>query len=285
MLEFVTDSLLPAALFTMMLGVGASTSFRDYVELAATPRPLLVGVLSLVAISPALGLAVASLLPMPAELAIGLVLLASCPGGLFSNYMTALGKGAVPLSIGLTATVSLIYVFTAPAWAGLAIDWFGDADVSVQVPYSRILVPLLLFLLIPVLLGMTSRSRWPGTTAKWEKFVRELGGMTAIACFCLIVYSQKDVLVENASLSLVPVVVFNLTLVGIGILVAWTLKLDAKAGLAYLVEHTIRQEGTGIYIAASVIGSLTATWPMLINTVVGMTVSMILVLLARTILR
>jgi BASS family bile acid:Na+ symporter len=74
-------------------------------------------------------------------------------------------------------------------------------------------------------------------------------------------------------------------MVGLGMFIAWVLKLNVETALAYLVEHTIRQEGTGIYIAISVVGSSTATWPLLINTVVGTTVGVVMVVVARRLIR
>jgi len=103
MLSAVTGIVLPMALFTMMLGLGSSVSLSDFVIAWRRPRALLLGLLSGVAIVPLLAFLALRSLHLEPDLAFGLLLVASCPGGLFSNYLTALARGQVALSISLTA--------------------------------------------------------------------------------------------------------------------------------------------------------------------------------------
>ena len=286
LLNLVTETLLPIALFTMMFGIGASTSSRDFFSILATPKSLIVGVCSLSIISPLLGLTIAWALKLPAELSLGLVLLASCPGGLFSNYMTALGRGALALSISLTLATSLIYIFAAPIWVQLGASFFGnDVHEIIVIPYDKILKPLLVFLLLPVALGLFFRLKCPDLNTKTNKVVRDIGGVAAILCFILIIYEQRSTFIENFNLSFPPVLIFNLATVSIGLVLARLVALNPEDVTALLIEHTIRQEATGIYIAIAVLGSLTSTMPLLINTIIGMGISMFIVLIARRVVR
>jgi bile acid:Na+ symporter, BASS family len=92
MLDFFTHILLPIALFAMMFGVGITLRTTDVVLVSKKPRALLAGAFSLMVLGPFVAFGISRGLDLPSDLTVGLVLLASCPGGLFSNYMCWLGS-------------------------------------------------------------------------------------------------------------------------------------------------------------------------------------------------
>src|SRR5690606_28072981 len=110
----LTEIGLPAALFVIMVGMGMTLTPRDFHEVLVAPRATLFGLLAQVLALPVISFGLAWLLSLPPALAVGLVVIAACPGGTTSNLFAYLGRGDVALSIILTVLASLITIITLP---------------------------------------------------------------------------------------------------------------------------------------------------------------------------
>jgi len=281
MLDLVTAFILPIALFIMMLGVGSTIHSHQLAVLVHRRGMILAGVGSMALAGPLLAFCIARILALPNELAIGLILLASCPGGLFSNYLTLLSRGEIGLSVCLTAVVSLIYVATGPMWAEWALLGLENSDKDVSVPYTHIMRPLVLFLLLPICLGMVLRGICSSKFRRVLDVFPDLGGVLAIFCYVIIVYAQRDTIVDGLVTVLPAVVILNLLLILLCIGLSYLFKLSWREFTALCIEHLIRQEGTGIYIAIAFVGSLESSLPMLVNSLTGLFFSSLIIVFGR----
>ena len=109
-----TAILLPLALATVMLGMGLSLLPVDFKRITLYPKAVAVGTVCQILLLPLIGALIALVVPMQPGIAVGLIILAVCPGGPSSNLVTYLAKGDVALSVSLTAVSSVITVFTIP---------------------------------------------------------------------------------------------------------------------------------------------------------------------------
>jgi BASS family bile acid:Na+ symporter len=280
-LSAVIGTLLPAALFAMMLGLGSSVIVAEFVAAWRQPRALLLGAISGILLVPTLAFVALRALDLPADLALGLLMVATCPGGLFSNYLTSLARGHVALSISLTAVGSIAYVFTLPLWVGYGLQSFAGQSGPLTVPFERIFLPLVSFLLVPVAIGVVLRSTRPALVARYGDRLRDLGAITAILCYLAIVYEQRDTLRATVSAALPLVVVFNLAALALIVVLSQTCRLTRRETVTLAIEHVIRQEGTAIYVAVVLLARAAASLPLLVNTLVGLSFGLVLVLVSR----
>lgn len=281
MLNSITGILLPIALFTMMLGLGSSVGISDFVTAWRRPYALLLGLLSGVIIVPSLAFLALRSLHLQPDLAFGLLLVASCPGGLFSNYLTALARGQIALSISLTAAGSIAYVFTLPVWVQLGSQAFTQGSSDIVVPFARICLPLVSFLLVPVAIGMLLRSKAPKLLERYGDRVRDVGALTAIACYFAIVYEQRETMLETVAAALPIVVIFNLAALLFIIAAATMCRLTRTERITLAIEHMIRQEGTAIFVSVVLLERASATLPLLVNTLVGLCCALLVVAVSR----
>ena len=144
----VTDVILPIALFLMMSGMGLSLEIIDFRRILEYPKAAIIGIASMLILIPALGFAIATCASLSPEMAVGLILVATCPGGMFSNLLTHFGKANLALSVGMTAFVSSIYVFSIPFWTRFALEQFAAESTHVAPPIEKTIVPLFLFVLV-----------------------------------------------------------------------------------------------------------------------------------------
>lgn len=277
----VTEAVLPLGLFLMMFGMGLSLTRADFSRVLQAPKPALVGISSLLILVPSVGFALATVFDLPAELAAGLVLVAACPGGMFSNLMTDYARGNLALSVTLTAVTSVVSIFTIPGWTGLALRHHLGQQTAIALPFAQTLVPLLLFVLLPTALGMLVRSKAAAWASANTERIKNAAAAIVLVIMIYLASVQESEAIDNLPSLIAAVIVLNVTSVAIGATMAWMTRLDRPDRVAVAIEHAVRQEGTGIYIAASLIGSPMMALPLMLNSAVGMTIAVIVVLRQR----
>jgi BASS family bile acid:Na+ symporter len=173
MLTPLETKLLGVMMMVIMLGMGASLTFRDFLIAFRKPQGIGVGLLCQYGIMPFLGYALAMVLGLPPALAIGLILMGCMPGGTTSNIFTYFSKGALALSIMMTSVSTLIAVIAVPA---LIEFYSGLAGISGQykIPAANVF-QVLVILLVPTVIGMVIRKVNPNVGATIELIGSMLG--------------------------------------------------------------------------------------------------------------
>jgi BASS family bile acid:Na+ symporter len=181
--NFFTAVLLPIGLAIVMLGMGLTLLPEDFQRVTRYPKAVAIGLVSQLLFLPIVGFLVASIVPMQPEIAVGLMVLALCPGGPSSNMITYLAKGDVALSVTLTALSSAITVFTIPIFANLSLQYFAGQDAAIALPIGQTMLQIFVIALVPIGLGMLIRQEFPNLARRLEKTVNRL----AIAFLALII--------------------------------------------------------------------------------------------------
>lgn len=169
--EALTSIGLPIALILIMTGVGMSLVPADFARIFKQPKSFLVGAFCQMLLLPLLAIAVIALTNLQGELAIGLFILSLCPGGTTSNLYTYLAKGDVGLSVSLTAVIGFITPFTIPLFASWAFVFYSDAQQGFSLPIVSTWIKLFVITVLPVLIGMAIRAKWPTLAQNLQRSV------------------------------------------------------------------------------------------------------------------
>jgi BASS family bile acid:Na+ symporter len=148
----VESVLIPIQLFLAMLGMGATLTVRDFLNMVRHPGGVLLGLGQQWLMVPLAALALIALFDLSPGWAVGLLLVAVTPGGAFSNLLTFLGRGHTPLSISVTLVATLACIFTAPFILRLSVSSVLPPDFSL--PAGRIILEVCTYLVVPLGLGM-----------------------------------------------------------------------------------------------------------------------------------
>jgi BASS family bile acid:Na+ symporter len=181
--SFFTAVLLPTGLAIVMLGMGLTLLPEDFQRVTRYPKAVALGLTGQLLILPIVGFSVTSVVPMPPEIAVGLMVVAICPGGASSNLITYLAKGDVALSVTLTALSSAITVFTIPVLGNLTLRHFIGQNAAIALPIGQTMLQIFLMTIVPVILGMLIRQQFPDLARRLEKVTNRL----AIAILFLII--------------------------------------------------------------------------------------------------
>ncbi|MDF3123829.1 bile acid:sodium symporter family protein [Rheinheimera sp. 1928-s] len=171
MFEALTQIGLPIALILIMTGVGMSLRPANFAEVARQPKAFFVGALAQLLLLPLCALGVIYQFELQGELAVGLFILALCPGGTTSNLYSYLCKADLGLSVALTALVGFITPFSLPLLAVWAIEHFLGENTALQLPLLKTWLTLMIVSVFPVLLGMWFNFKWPERSHRIQPFI------------------------------------------------------------------------------------------------------------------
>jgi bile acid:Na+ symporter, BASS family len=177
------QALLALMIGVIMLGMGASLTFNDFALAIKKPFGLLIGLVSQYGFMPLIGFILAVTLPVPPEVAIGLLIMGCMPGGTTSNIFTYFSKGNLALSVLMTVNSTIIGVVMIPLLLVFYLALLQAAGVNAQVPRENIIVTLIL-LLVPVAIGMVIR-RWNANVGALVELAGSALGVAFIALLLL----------------------------------------------------------------------------------------------------
>ena len=163
---------LPLSLFLVMWGLGLSLDVSDFKLATTRPKAVLIGLGFQLLGLPLVAFAVATMFRLNPVLSVGLMIIALCPGGVTSNMFSFLARGNVALSIVLTAIVSLVTPLTIPLALNTAAGLFLGSGMEVVLPVQKTIMTLVAITVLPIVLGMMIRRRFPGFAERSDRPVR-----------------------------------------------------------------------------------------------------------------
>lgn len=190
--ELIKSLLLPAALIFIMFGMGMSLTPADFKRVILSPKAKLVGLFCQLIGLPLLAFGIALALRLPGDLAVGLMLIAACPGGPTSNIITHLSRGDTALSVSLTAASSLVTVFSIPIVVGTSIRYFLGDTATLVLPFWKTVLQLVVVTILPVLLGMWANAARPVLCRSLESIFQKISLGFLVLVIVIAVAREQD---------------------------------------------------------------------------------------------
>jgi len=194
-MEIVTN-ILPLALAFIMLTLGLSLTGQDFIRVINQPKDFLIGLLSQIILLPIVAFIIIKIWPISPELAIGVMIIASAPGGVTSNILTSLARGDVALSISLTAIVSLLSVITVPFVVVTSLALLELDNVPKNISLLGMAIQMFLIVAVPTILGMLIRKFAINFTLKFEKIAKKISVILFILVLAGAIVSEKNNIVR-----------------------------------------------------------------------------------------
>ncbi len=236
----------------IMFGMGMTLTLNDFGEVFRQPKSVLIGVLSQFIVMPLLAYALAKGLNLPPEIAIGVILVGSCPGGTSSNVMTFLAKGNTALSVAVTSVSTLLAPILTPAIIYvLASEWL-------EVSASDMFMSVVKIVLVPIILGLIVQF-FLKEQAKKSADIMPLVSVIAIVMIVMaVVAGSKEKIIESGLLIFAVVILHNGLGYLFGFLIAKMFKLNYADQKAISIEVGMQNSGLGAALAAAHFSPLAA---------------------------
>lgn len=251
--NIISDVFLPLALFVIMLGMGITLVPNDFKKVVAFPKAAIIGLVNQLIFLPLIAFAICIVLGLKAELAVGLMILAACPGGATSNLISHLAKGDVALSISLTAITSFITVLTIPLIVNFSLAYFMAESGYVKLPVLKTIGQVVGITILPVSIGMTIRKFKSKLADKVESPVKILSAVFLVLIVLGVVLSNRENLVDFFVQVGVATLALNVITLSLGYFSAHIFKLSPDRKRTISIETGIQNGTLGIAVAASIL--------------------------------
>ena len=239
------------ALAIIMFGVAIGITIDDFKRLINNPKILFTGIFSQFILFPALTFLFVILLKPTPSIALGMFMVAACPGGNISNFMTQMAKGNAALSVSMTAFATLISVVMTPLNFQIWSNLYEPTAVileSVEMNPFKLGKLVVLILGIPLVLGMLFRSWKPTLALKVMKILKPFSILVFMALIVIAFSKNLSIFLEHIHYVLLIVIAHNLLGYILGFYFAKTMKLNFKNQKTLSIETGIQNAGLGLLL-------------------------------------
>jgi len=258
--EVLKQVALPLALFAVLFGMGLSLVPEDFRRVLRHPKAKLVGLTCQLVMLPVVAFALALLFRLPGELAVGLMVLAACPGGATSNVITHLSKGDTALSVTLTAISSMVCVFTIPWIVGWSMEWFMGGSAAVQLPFWKTLGQLTAVTILPIVCGMALRAARPALARKLER-PASIFALVFLALIITAAVAREKDLAHQFAVAGPAAITLNIVTMVLGFAAGWAFGLPKSQRITISIEAGIQNGTLALAISLGLLESARIAMP------------------------
>ena len=243
------------AILTYTLGL--SLKLDDFRLLIKRPLPMFVGLFGQLILLPVIAFVIAYYSNLPVIFFVGVVLIACCPGGPSSNIFTYVAKGDVALSVSMTAVSSIVTLFTLPFIMALTVDFAlaqGMTDTilgRVELPVGNLLIQNVVLMLIPIILGVSTKFYFKNAAVKLEKVLSKFAFPALIFLATIFFVKHYHNIANHLDKLGLCVLALVLIAVATSSLLSTLFKQSSKIKRTIVIEVAMQNAAQAIAIASS----------------------------------
>ncbi|MBQ4404876.1 MAG: bile acid:sodium symporter family protein [Selenomonadaceae bacterium] len=252
---------IPMLLGVIMFGMGMTLRVEDFKEIFRRPRDVLIGLLAQFTIMPLLAYVLAKIFQLPPELAAGVILVGTCPGGTASNVMTYLAKGDLALSVSMSMASTIFAPIVTPL-----LTWLL-AGAWVDVYFFDMMLSIVQVVIAPILLGIIVNNLFAYFVRRVVKFLPLVSIVAILLIVGGVVSVNADKILQTGLLVMLIVVLHNLCGYGLGFCAAKIFKMNVAKTKAISIEVGMQNSGLAVSLAmvhfsatAAIPGALFSVW-------------------------
>lgn len=242
------------AIAFIMFGVALGLTKQNFIDLFKSPKPALTGIISQFVLLPFFTFLLVWIVnPLPG-LALGMILVAACPGGNLSNFFSSIGKANVALSISLTIAASLLAVIFTPfnfEFYGGMLDDTSSILTKVNISFFDMAKIVFFIIGLPLIAGILFREKFPEMTKKIQKIIRYISFLILIALTALAFVANYELFLEYYHYIIALVLVHNALAFSVGYIFSRIMKLNIPDSRSITIETGIQNSALGLVIIFS----------------------------------
>ena len=277
----IVTTIAPIALALLMLGLGASLTFRDFLNVFKHPKDFFIGFVCQLIILPLVGYSLIIILKVPIELALGVMLIAAAPGGVTSNVLTKFADGDVALSISLTAFMSLLSIISVPFIIFQAIDLLNIDYVEKEISIIGISLKMFFVVTVPVILGMIIRKFAGEFINRNVRNIQRISIFLFLVIFIAIYVEEWNSIVMFVTTAGTVAFALNISMMIIGYYVAKFLASGVAQRRCISLECGLQNGTLAVFVGTQLFDDMVYMVPTAAYALIMMTTSIIFVLILR----
>lgn len=240
-------------LVAMMFAMGLGLKIGDFSRVLRNPLAAAVGLGGQIIVLPLVAIGIILLIQPSPWVAVGLMIIAACPGGATSNAFSYMAKGDVALSISLTAVSGVCAFLTTPLIVSIGAQMFGEGDARVSLSFLDTSLRILLTTALPVSLGMIARAK---VSLPWERISRWIFGLGLLAVLgpsVRIIFNNAEMMANSLGSAAIGAVALNASMMTIGFFMAALARLPETQRRTISIEIGIQNFALAVVIIMSIL--------------------------------
>ena len=254
-MDNISNAILALSLIIIMFGMGLSLTIQDFKQVFVRPKAIVVGLLCQLVLLPLSGFALINIFDLPPAIAIGIIILAACPGGPTSNLITHLANGDTALSVSLTAISSLITLVSIPFIINLGLQHVLGEGTLIQLDVLQTILQVFIIVILPVALGMFIRLKKQDFAQRMEGPVKKISGIFFVLVLCAVIFKERATILAHIQTAGGVAIALNLITMTIGYVLGSLFSLPLKQRISITIEGGIQNGTLGISVATILLGN------------------------------
>ncbi|WP_157150076.1 bile acid:sodium symporter family protein [Brachyspira sp. SAP_772] len=248
--SFIKTSYVNYLLMIVMFGMGLTLKLEDFKVVFTRPKDIIIGAIAQFTIMPLLAFLLSIIFKLPAELAVGVILVGTCPGGTSSNVMTYLAKGDVALSVGMTSVSTILAPFATPL---LTLLYAGQ---KVDVNAVSMFISIVQVVILPIFLGFIINKFFYKFTNNIKEILPLISVLAIVAIVAAVVSANSQRLMQVGYLVIIVVMLHNCLGYLLGYILAKLFRLNNAKCKAVSIEVGMQNSGLATSLAATHFASM-----------------------------
>jgi len=279
----IATTIAPIALAIIMLGLGLGLTVDDFLRVVKIPRDFLVGFLCQVILLPIIAFILIKIIPMPIEIALGVMVIAAAPGGVTSNILTKFANGDVALSVSLTALVSIFSILTVPLIIFTSADLLGVSEINREISMASMSIKMFFVVTIPVIFGMIIRSFMTDFIVSKTLLIQRISVILFMIVFISIWVEEWDRIISFISRAGLVSFILNIVMIFTGYYVAKYLTSGVAQRKCISLECGLQNGTLAVFVATQLFDDIVFMVPTAAYALIMFVTSIFFVLIVRKI--
>ena len=279
----IATKIAPIALAIIMLGLGLGLTTNDFLRVVKIPRDFLVGFLCQVILLPIIAFILIKIIPMPVEIALGVMIIAAAPGGVTSNILTKFANGDVALSVSLTAIVSILSILTVPLIIFTSADLLGVSEINREISMLSISMKMFFVVTIPVIFGMIIRSFMTDFIVSKTLFIQRISVILFMIVFISIWVEEWDRIISFITRAGLVSFILNIVMIFTGYYVAKYFTSGVAQRKCISLECGLQNGTLAVFVATQLFDDIVFMVPTAAYALIMFVTSIFFVLIVRKI--
>ena len=243
----IIDIFLPVSLMFIMFTLGIGLTVENFKNIIAQPKALILGLVNQMLLLPLIAFFILLIIKLPSEMAVGMMILACCPGGVTSNMLTKLAKGDTALSISFTAIVSIISVITLPIIVSFSMEYFlGSNAPSINI--LSLGMTMFCITTIPVGIGLFINTKYHDFSVSFSIIANKISTILFVIIIAGALTSEWEAFINNLNLLGPAIIALIFLMLFIGYYSASLFNLNKEKSITIAIESGIQNATVGITI-------------------------------------
>ena len=279
----IATKIAPLALAIIMFGLGLGLTLNDFLRVIKIPRDFIVGFICQVILLPIIAFLLIKIIPMPLEIALGVMIIAAAPGGVTSNVLTKFANGDVALSVSLTAIVSILSILTVPLIIFTSADLLGVSEINREISMTSISLKMFFVVTVPVIFGMIVRSLMTDFIVSKTLIIQRISVILFMIVFISIWVEEWDKIISFITRAGLVALILNIVMIFIGYYMAKYFTSGVEQRKCISLECGLQNGTLAVFVSTQLFDDIIFMVPTAAYALIMFVTSIIFVLIVRKI--